>query len=103
MEKIKLTNRGREIYHSIFNGTFSTQCNQADEGELLILEKEGFITTHYGPSGIDGINLTKFGVAYYKFNPKLKNPTFLEDTKFVITTTLSLIILIVTIVGRKCS
>jgi len=94
MEKIKLTKRGQVIFRSICKGTYQDVGVETDQYELLILEKERLITIRYTTCGLEG-NITRFGAAYYQFNPTLANPTIWDDTKYIITTSISILAILI--------
>ena len=70
-----------------------------DEPDLALLKEEGLIVLEYGKEGLYDTYPTDKGVAYYRFNPKLKNPTVWDDKKYIITTSISVLALAISVLS----
>ena len=92
MEKIKLTKRGKKILLLLKEGKYKPEKSDFNELNLLTIEGLGlcdsFIT----------YQLTDKGKAYLLSNPKLKNPSIFDDKKYIVTTIISIIALILSII-----
>ena len=95
MERIKLPKSCKCILQKIRNKQYFDIPN-CDREDLLFLEHEGLVDVKWTEFG-DAIiaNLSEKGVAYLHTNPRLKNPSIFEDRKYVITTIISIIALVV--------
>ncbi len=83
MEKIKLTKREKEIVIALANKTYSIDDSVKDSNELEHLEFIGLgkgIICEFG--GYLDYRLSPQAKAYLFENPKLKNPSILDDKKF---------------------
>lgn len=83
MEKVKLTSREKEIIIALANNTYSNDNSVKDSSELEHLEYIGLgkgITCEFG--GYLDYRLTPKAKAYLFENPKLKDPSILDDKKF---------------------
>ncbi len=100
MEKIKLTERGKEILLLLDNEEYILQDTDEEAKELLFLTIEGLIGSKTQvASQYPLIYLKPKGKAYLLSNPNLDNPSIWDDTKFKITTIISIIILGLTIIS----
>ncbi len=86
MDRIYLTKNCVKILRGLKDGTYTIDP-QTDNTDLYLLEYEGLIDVIRIQSG-DAIDadLTTKGIVYIHSNPKLKNPSIWEDTKYWITT-----------------
>ena len=71
-----------------------------DTEDLLLLEHMGLVDVKWCEFGYAIIaNLSNKGVAYMRVNPKLKDPSILDDKKFWINTAISFVALVVAIIA----
>ena len=83
MEKIKLSDREKEIIIALANKNYLIDNSVKDSDELEHLEYLGFgkgITCDFG--GYLDYRLTPKAKAYLHNNPKLKDPSIFDDKKF---------------------
>lgn len=97
MEKIKLTNRGKEILLLLKENKYKVEESDYSELELLTFEGLGQGTKGLSDSYIT-YQLTDKGKAYLLSNPKLNNPSIFDDKKYIVTTIISIIALILSII-----
>lgn len=97
MEKIKLTTRGKEILLQMKEGKYKPIKPDTEELNLLGIEGLGQGTRAIGDYYIN-YQLTDKGKAYLLSNPKLKNPSIFDDKKYIVTTIISIIALILSII-----
>ena len=80
-EKIELTEKEKKIFFELANDTYEIDSN--DFRELEHLEYLGLGTGIKGEFGVYfDYELTDKAKAYVFENPKLKNPSILDDKKF---------------------
>ena len=97
MEKIKLTKRGKKILLLLKEGKYKPEKSYFNELNLLTIEGLGQGTRGLCDSFIT-YQLTDKGKAYLLSNPKLKNPSIFDDKKYIVTTIISIIALILSII-----
>lgn len=98
MEKVKLTDRCKEILRGLYDKTY--QPLKEDNEALLLLHEYGFLAGNRLSSGeIYTCRITPKGEAYLYDNPKLKNPSIWDDKKFWITTVIAVLALIISIIN----
>lgn len=78
---------------------YPDQVLEEDLKVFMILENESLVHGTKGKDGILAPRLTAMGEAYIASNPKLKNPSIWEDTKYIINTTISIIALIISLIA----
>lgn len=99
MERIQLTKSCKNILLSIQNKQYNN-IPKEDTTDLLLLEQIGLINVIWSETGCAIIaNLSDKGAAYLCANPKLRNPSILEDKKFWINTAISFGALIVAVIA----
>lgn len=97
MDKIKLNDKCKAILMAIKNDTYEDNiANSEDINFLCTLGLIDVISTKDGDF-VDG--LTDKGRAYLHSNPTLKNPSILDDKKYLINTAISILALIVAIIA----
>lgn len=80
-EKLELTKKEKKIFFALANDVYEIDSN--DTSELEHLEYLGLGTGMKGEfGGYFDYELTEFAKAYVFENPKLKNPSILDDWKF---------------------
>lgn len=97
MEKIKLTNRGKQILFLLKECKYKVEESDYEELNLLMIEGLGQGTKGLSDSFIT-YQLTEKGKAYLLSNPKLNNPSIFDDKKYIVTTIISIIALILSII-----
>lgn len=98
MDKIKLTERAKEILRLLKDNKYKVR--DADREDLNLLEIEGLgtgqrLTDH----SFHTFKITDMGSAYLYSNPKLSNPSIWDDKKYIITTLISVVALIISIIA----
>lgn len=98
MEKIKLSNRAKEILRLLKDKKYNV--NDDDREDLNLLEMEGLgsgqkLTDH----SYNTFRITDKGRAYIYSNPKLYNPSIWDDKKYIITTVISVLALILSLIA----
>ena len=102
MERIELPKSSKSILFAIKEKRYSNIPN-ADYLDLHLLEYEGLVDVKWSEFGTAILsNLTNKGIVYMHSNPKLKNPSIWEDTKYWITTIFAVIATIISIVTLFC-
>ena len=97
MDKIKLNDKCKDILMAIKSDTYGDDiANSEDINFLCTLGLIDVTSTKDGDS-VDG--LTDKGRAYLHSNPTLKNPSILDDKKYLINTAISILALIVSIIA----
>lgn len=103
MEKVKLSKDCRRIMLAMYNGNYSDRVPENDLEAFTILEVEGLAKSAHtkGDGHIEMLaaRLTEEGLAYIAVNPKLKNPSILDDKKYIINTIISVVALAVAIIA----
>lgn len=101
MEKIKLTPRSKEILFDLQSNRYSPNISDEDMNDIISLIEYGFIIANKfaGCNKYTNARLTRKGIAYLHNNPKLKNPSIWDDKKYLITTLISLISIIISIIA----
>jgi hypothetical protein len=101
VEKIKLTPRSKEILFDLQSNRYSPDISDEDMNDIISLIEYGFIIANKFVSCNKYTNarLTSKGIAYLHNNPKLKNPSIWDDKKYLITTLISLISIIISIIA----
>ncbi len=98
MEKVKLTDRCKEILRGLNDKTYKPL--KEDNEALLLLHEYGFLTDKRLSGGeIYNCRITSKGEAYLYDNPKLNNPSIWDDKKYIITTVISVVALIISIIA----
>ena len=99
MERIHLSKPCKRILRAIKDGKYHS-IPQSDTEDLLVLEHKGLVDVQWCEFGYAIIaNLSNIGIAYMRSNPRLKNPSILQDPKIWISTLISLLALAVSIVA----
>ena len=100
MERIKLSEKGKMILNAIHNnnGSEKQYLKEYDEIQTLI-----FYDLVSGDELMDNsfwdIQLTPKGEEYFRLNPNLKNPSIWDDKKYIITTIISSLALILSLIA----
>lgn len=98
MVRLVLNKQCKNILLSINDNKYKSSND--DTNTLLYLQHLGLIE---GTSNLNGnfihVSITEYGKAYIAWNPKLKNPSIFQDTKYVINTVLSIIAIIISIIA----
>lgn len=98
MEKIKLTNKCKTILKGLNNKTYKPKIE--DNDALLLLHEYGLIAgNRYSSGEVYTCRITPKGEAYLYDNPKLSNPSIWDDKKYIITTVISVVALIISIIA----
>lgn len=96
MEKIKLTENAKRLFLLMWNKEKNDRpITKEDRQDLFLLKEEGLITFKNSPHGPCALDITERGIAYIRINPKLKNPSILDDKKYLINTTISILALLI--------
>lgn len=101
MDRIKLSKEEKLLLKRLSARKYPDQVLEEDLKVFMILENESLVHGTKGKDGILAPRLTAMGEAYIASNPKLKNPSIWEDTKYIINTTISIIALIISLVSVK--
>ena len=96
MEKIKLTKRAKEILKQREKNNYKYKIE--DRKDILLLAEEGLLKATKTTTEII-IKLTDKGEAYLHINPKLNNPSIWDDKKYLITTAIAIIALIMSFIS----
>lgn len=99
MERIELPKSCKTILFAIKEKRY-LDIPEKDYLDLHLLEYEGLVDvvwTEFGSAIL--ANLTHKGIVYMHSNPKLKNPSIWEDTKYWITTAFALVASIISIIS----
>ncbi len=98
MEKIKLTDRCKDILRQLNEKKYTPIPE--DQKALLLLHEDGLIAgNRYSSGEIYTCRITPKGEAYLYSNPKLKNPSIWDDKKYIITTAISVVALVVSTIA----
>ena len=97
MEKIKLNDNCKRLLKEIKSGSYQNII-ESDIEDLKFLKTIGLINAvAIIPEYV--VSLTDKGGAYLHSNPNLKNPSILDDKKYLINTAISVFALIVAIIA----
>lgn len=99
MDRIKLSKEEKLLLRRLSARKYPDQVLEEDLKVFMILENESLVHGTKGKDGILAPRLTAMGEAYIASNPKLKNPSIWEDTKYIINTTISIIALIISLIA----
>jgi hypothetical protein len=99
MDRIKLSKEEKLLLKRLSARKYPDQVLEEDLKVFMILENESLVHGTKGKDGILAPRLTAMGEAYIASNPKLKNPSIWEDTKYIINTTISIIALIISLIA----
>lgn len=99
MDRIKLSKEEKLLLKRLSARKYPDQVLEEDLKVFMILENESLVHGTKGKDGILAPRLTAMGEAYITSNPKLKNPSIWEDTKYIINTTISIIALIISLIA----
>lgn len=87
MKKIELTDKAKLYLMMIYANQEITINNKEQTLHLALLENEGLIennpTKDDAPFMYGNMEITNKGMAYLATNPKLKNPSILNDPEFI--------------------
>lgn len=98
MDKIKLTKRAKEILRLLKENKYKLSDN--DKEDLNLLEIEGLGSGQkLSDHSYNTFRITDKGKAYIYSNPKLNNPSIWDDKKYIITTTISILALVISIIA----
>lgn len=100
MDRIKLSKEEKLLLKRLSARKYPDQVLEEDLKVFMILENESLVHGTKGKDGILAPRLTAMGEAYIASNPKLKNPSIWEDTKYIINTTISIIALIISLIAQ---
>ena len=99
MDRIELPKSCKNILFAIKDKRYS-DIPKDDYLDLHLLEYEGLVDVKWSEFGFAILaNLTHKGIVYMHSNPKLKNPSIWEDTKYWITTAFALVASIISIIS----
>lgn len=99
MDRIKLSKEEKLLLKRLSARKYPDQVLEEDIETFIILENESLVHGTKGKDGILGPRLTAMGEAYIASNPKLKNPSIWEDKKYIISTTISIVALIISVIA----
>lgn len=99
MDRIKLSKEEKLLLKRLSARKYPDQVLEEDLKVFMILENESLVHGTKCKDGILAPRLTAMGEAYIASNPKLKNPSIWEDTKYIINTTISIIALIISLIA----
>lgn len=99
MDRIKLSKEEKLLLKRLSARKYPDQVLEEDLKVFMMLENESLVHGTKGKDGILAPRLTAMGEAYIASNPKLKNPSIWEDTKYIINTTISIIALIISLIA----
>ena len=99
MDRIKLSKEEKLLLKRLSARKYPDQVLEEDLKVFMILENESLVHGTKGKDGILAPRLTAMGESYIASNPKLKNPSIWEDTKYIINTTISIIALIISLIA----
>lgn len=99
MDRIKLSKEEKLLLKRLSARKYPDQVLEEDLKVFMILENESLVHGTKGKDEILAPRLTAMGEAYIASNPKLKNPSIWEDTKYIINTTISIIALIISLIA----
>ena len=99
MDRIKLSKEEKLLLKRLSARKYPDQVLEEDLKVFMILENESLVHGTKGKDGILAPRLTAMGEAYIALNPKLKNPSIWEDTKYIINTTIPIIALIISLIA----
>lgn len=99
MDRIKLSKKEKLLLKKLSVRKYPDQVLEEDIDAFIILKNESLVHGTKGKDGILAPRLTELGEAYIASNPKLKNPSIWEDTKYIINTTISIVALIISIIA----
>lgn len=100
MNKITLNKNCKRILLDLNNNKYPVVALEKDKNDIDILVYEGLVETMSLINNKQGFPvLTTKGSAYIFRNPKLKNPSIFDDTKYLITTLLSIAAIIISIIA----
>ncbi len=96
MEKVYLTDRAKTILLTLSQNK-EPEISESDEKDLILLKEEDFIELEGSKDGMLYPEITDKGIAYVHINPKLTNPSIWQDYKWIITSLIAIIGILVTI------
>lgn len=100
MDKIKFSKDEKRVLLALAKGEYPNQVPEQDYGIMNLLEVYNLVsTTKVIGDRMIAPHLTDRGKAYLTANPKLKNPSILDDKKYVINTIISVAALTVAIIA----
>lgn len=98
MEKIKLPKRCKEIL--LLSNKRQYKYNIEDEVYLNLLVQEGLGDGHRDITHkTTSFHINNNGRAYLLSNPKLKNPSIWDDKKYLITTSIAILALLISVIN----
>lgn len=98
MDRIKLNKKEKEILFALKDAGYKDSFKPDYENDIIVLLEDGLITATKTLGQYVAIKLTQKGKAYLHCNPKLKNPSIFDDKKYVISTSIAILALILSIV-----
>ena len=96
MERMYLTDRAKVILLALSKEE-EPEINESDEKDLILLKEEDLIELEGTKDGMLYPEITDKGIAYVHINPKLTNPSIWQDYKWIITSLITIIGILVTI------
>lgn len=100
MDKIRLTKNAKNILFAIQSNNYPNPIPRKDYEDINLLKQCGLVEIIDAETGfIILAQLSDHGKAYLHINPKLKNPSLWDDKKYLITTSISLLALILSIIS----
>lgn len=97
MKKIYLSEPCKKIFQYIAKNEYAQKYDIKHNADLAWLKEEGLIIVKFGTYGISNVYLSDYGLAYYRFNPTLDNPTLWDDKRYIITTIISIFSLLLSV------
>ena len=100
MERIHLTEDEKRLLVPIVKNGYGSNYLEEDFEWLYLLEQKGLIKADKSMGGsIFRTSRTDYSIAYLRFNPKLKNPTILDDKKYLINTAISALAVVISAIA----
>ena len=97
MEKISLPQKAKELLWQLNEDKYIPK--EEDMEVLNFLEVAGFGEVQTTADGLEDFELNEFASAYLYWNPKLKNPTIWDDKKYLITSAIAVVAIIISIIA----
>lgn len=98
MDKIYLTDNAKRILLSLKQDE-DFMPKETDENDVILLEQEELLHAERKCDGLAFVELTDKAIAYMHVNPKLNNPSIWDDKKYIITTLIAILALIVSFIS----
>ncbi len=103
MDKVRISKEGKRILLALRNNNYPDQVPDEDYEIFNLLEVEGFVKSAHakgdGRTAFLAPHLSDEGMAYITAYPDLRNPSIWDDKKYLITTCISVLALIIATVA----